>query len=311
MVNGNALLLAGHASEASLTDSLASLRRGIWIAVPLASMLAALMAGLATRRALRPVGAITDLAATIEDTAEMGRVPDPDTGDEIEHLATTVNEMLARIERSRRTQRQFTSDAAHELRTPLMALQGELELAAGHPAEIEPELRDRLETLSYRLAASVDDLVLLATLDEGRPSRATTVDLLDLLREEALVVGADLSGANTTVVADPALLRRALSNLLANATLHARTCVSTSIEQTGDRVWVHVDDDGPGIDPDERVRVFERFARLDDARTNDHGGAGLGLAIVASVAHASAGGVSASTSPAGGARLSLWLPKAP
>jgi signal transduction histidine kinase len=293
-VNGTTLTLVGVSSQARLTDSLRSLYRGLWIAIPLASIVTALMAGLATRRALRPVGDITDLAATIGGSQTGARVPVPDTGDEIERLAVTVNEMLDRIEEGRAAQRQFTSDAAHELRTPLMALQGELELVRDHGAAVDGELLTRLDALGRRLGDRIDDLVLLSTLDEARPLALAPTDLLDVVRDEAasVVPPATVVGDSVTVVVDRVLVARAVTS-------------------DGTRVWVHVDDDGPGVDPAVRADMFRRFARLDEARSVDRGGAGLGLAIVASVAEAHNGGAEASDSPLGGARLSMWLPREP
>ncbi len=302
--------LVGVSSQARLTDSLRSLYRGLWLAIPLASVLTALMAGLATRRALRPVGAITDLAATIDSAGAGRRVPVPDTGDEIERLAVTVNAMLDRIEAARMAQRQFTSDAAHELRTPLMALQGELELVHTHHAPVDDALLARLGALTGRLGERIDDLVLLSTLDEARPLALGAADLRAIVEEEAqaVVPPAAVEGPRSEAVIDAALVARAARNLLANARRHATTEVIATIAVAGERVWLHVDDDGPGIDPADRVSMFDRFARLDEARTTDRGGAGLGLAIVASVAAAHGGGVEAGDSPLGGARLSMWLP---
>lgn len=309
-VNGAKLTLVGTGSEAPLTDSLRSLFRGLWIAIPLASIVSALMAGLATRRALRPVGAITALADTIGDNMKGDRVPVPTTGDEIERLARTVNEMLDRIEAGRAAQRQFTSDAAHELRTPLMALQGELELVSAHGAEVDNALLDRMGSLCGRLGDRIDDLVLLSTLDEARPLGLTPCSLLSIVRDEAAVVApaAAVDGDDVAVMLDHALVERAARNLLANAKRHATHAVQATVVAAGDRLWLHVDDDGPGVDAAARAEMFRRFARLDEARTVDRGGAGLGLAIVASVAEAHHGGVEVGDSPLGGARLSLWLP---
>jgi len=308
-VDGTHVVLVGTSSQARLTDSLRSLYRGLWIAIPLASIVSALMAGMATRRALRPVGAITDLAGTIGATMDGARVPVPDTGDEIERLATTVNQMLERIEAGRTAQRQFTSDAAHELRTPLMALQGELELAQTGAQTADKEWISRLQSLCARLSTRIDDLVLLSTLDEQRPLHLTPVDLIALARDEASAIapGATVRGAAPDVHADAALTARAVANLLANARRHARQQIEVVVERVADRVWVHVDDDGPGIRGTAND-VFGRFTRLDEARSTDQGGSGLGLAIVASVAAAHGGGVDAAVSPLGGARLSLWLP---
>jgi signal transduction histidine kinase len=309
-VEGVTVTLVGTSSQARLTDSLRSLYRGLWIAIPLAAVVSALMAGLATRRALRPVGAITDLAGTIGASMNGARVPVPDTGDEIERLATTVNEMLDRIEEGRAAQRQFTSDAAHELRTPLMALQGELELVRTRKAPVDDALLERLDALCHRLRDRIDDLVLLSTLDEARPLALAPADLLTIVREEAAVVAPEavVSGVESEGALDHELVARAVRNLLVNARRHARQQVSATVQLADDRVWLHVDDDGAGADPALRNEMFGRFTRLDEARTADRGGAGLGLAIVASVAAAHGGGVDLARSPLGGARLSLWLP---
>lgn len=316
-IGGRAVVLVGTSSQARLTDSLRSLYRGLWIAIPLAAIVSSLMAGLATRRALRPVGAITDLAATIGGTDSDGsgrsagtRVPVPETGDEIQRLAVTVNEMLDRIEAGRAAQRQFTSDAAHELRTPLMALQGELELVGNHSAAVDDELLARLDALCQRLGDRIDDLVLLSTLDEQRPLELSIESLLAIVRDEAATVAPAtvVEGDDGLVALDRALMARAVRNLLANARRHANVEVRAMVVGDGDRLWLHVDDDGPGVDPSLTEEVFRRFSRLDESRSTDRGGAGLGLAIVASVAASHGGGVALARSPMGGARLSMWLP---
>lgn len=312
-LDGTELLLVGRSSEARLTDSLRSLYRGLWIAVPIASLLSAAFAGLATRRALRPVGSIIDQAATIGSTRSDARVPVPDTGDEIEALATTVNEMLDRIEVGRVAQRQFTSDAAHELRTPLMALQGEVELLTTGVQSADTEVLARLDALCHRLGDRIDDLVLLSTLDEARPVQRRPVSLLDITNDEAAAMGADIRvhGTHTELPLDAVLVARAARNLLANARRHAGEVVEASVAEHDHRLWLHVDDDGPGIDPAHSDDLFRRFSRLDEARTTDRGGSGLGLAIVASVAAAHAGGVTIDRSPLGGARVSMWFPLTP
>jgi signal transduction histidine kinase len=156
----------------------------------------------------------------------------------------------------------------------------------------------------------IDDLVFLSTLDEARPLRLVPVDMLELTREEVVAVqpSTPVSGLETTVLADQTMVARAIRNLVANAHRHAHSEVRVSVENAADTVWVHVDDDGDGIDPLRRDEVFERFSRLDDARRSDDGGSGLGLAIVASVAAAHGGGTAATASSLGGARVSMWLP---
>lgn len=308
-LGGVALRLVGHASQARLADSLHSLWLGVWIGVPLAAIITAAMAGVATGRALRPVDAIAGLADTIGANDTGTRVPTPDTGDEIEHLARTVNGMLDRLAMGRRAQQQFTSDAAHELRTPLMALQCEIEIAGASGRPADHDLLSRLDALADRLGARIDDLVLLSTLDEDRPRTAAPVALLDLVRTEAEPHGSvTVGGDDVVVTCDRALVARAVRNLLANAVRHAGTEVRATVAASPERVEVHVDDDGPGVPPAARDRIFDRFARLDEARSSDAGGAGLGLAIVASVAAAHHGGVAVTDGPLGGARLTLWFP---
>lgn len=310
-VAGRDLLVVARSTEAPLTDSLRSLYQVLWIGVPVAAVVSALLAGAATRRALRPVDAITSLAASIGPDPAGARVPEPGSGDEIDRLARTVNAMLDRIEAGRAAQRQFTSDAAHELRTPLMALQAELELVGRGTEHLDADTTTRMEAQCRRLGDRIDDLVLLATMDEGRPLRRRAVDLGALVGREvpAVAPGASLSlAAGVEVQADPDLVARAVRNLAANASRHAATRVAAAVEVDGDRAWVHLDDDGPGIPPAQRASAFARFGRLDEARSTDRGGAGLGLAIVASVAAAHDGGTDVGDAPLGGARVSLWLP---
>ena len=315
-IGANSLDLVGHASQARLTDSLHSLYRGLWVGVPLGVLATAIIAGLATRRALRPVSVITDLAATIEAGDTTMRVPVPDTDDEIEHLARTVNDMLDRIAAGRTAQRQFTSDAAHELRTPLMALQGEIELAIRAPDGVDVPFLHRLEALGDRLTRRVDDLVLLSTLDEEPPLDRRTIDLLEIVRAEAATMPAggdapavEVVGASTPAALDERLISRALRNLMANACRHAEHEVRVEVACSDADAWIHVDDDGPGVAAEDRDLILRRFGRLDKARNSDSGGAGLGLAIVSSVARAHGGNVVVGDSPLGGARISITLPK--
>lgn len=312
---GEPLVLVGTASTRNLNRSLRPLHRALWVGVPAAAVFTAAVAGAATGRALRPVDGISRLAARIgPDAAE--RVPVPASDDEIRHLAVTVNRMLDRISDGRRAVDRFTTDAAHELRTPLMALQGELELSArglGDDGSL-----DRMQRQAARLAELVDDLVLLSGLHEGgRPLQRGPVDLTELVQAEAVtaVPAAEVTlpeGAPVVVDGDRRLLARAVRNLLTNAQRHAAGRVAVEVgagAAPGDRsVEVVVDDDGSGVPDDQMDAVFERFARLDEARSADAGGSGLGLAIVAAVAGAHGGTVTVGRSPLGGARFTLRLP---
>lgn len=307
-VGGAEAALVGTASLAALNESLRPLHRALWLGVPLAALFTAVVAGVATSRTLRPVDSITRLAAQIGPRAAE-RVTVPDTGDEIERLAVTVNEMLDRIAEGRRAMERFTSDSSHELRTPLMALQGEIELA--ERGLTDDGTFERMARQAARLAELVDALLLLSTLDEGRPPALTRFDLLDVVRREADVSAphALVRGSSVEIDADRDLVGRAVRNLLTNARRHAGERIELTIDAQADAVEIHVDDDGTGLDPAAAEHVFERFRRLDEARSADGGGAGLGLAIVASVARAHGGGVDVGRSPLGGARFTLRIPR--
>jgi len=306
------LVLVGTASTRNLNRSLRPLHRALWVGVPAAAMFTAAVAGAATGRALRPVDGISRLAARIgPDAAD--RVPVPATDDEIRHLALTVNGMLDRISEGRRAMDRFTTDAAHELRTPLMALQGELELSAR--GLDDPHSLDRMQRQAARLGELVDDLVLLSGLHEGgRPLRWEPVDLAELVRAEAETAAPACqvtAPEPATVEGDRRLLARAVRNMLTNAHRHAAGEVRVAAHAVaGGGAEVVVDDDGSGVPPDQVDTVFERFARLDEARSADAGGSGLGLAIVAGVAAAHGGTVTVGRGPLGGARFTLRLPPA-
>ena len=311
--DGAVSVLVGRAALAPVTDSMRSLYRGLWIAVPFAVALTVVIAALATRRAFRPVEEITALAASITATDSTSRVPVPDSDDEIEHLAVTMNAMLDRLAAGRESQRRFTSDAAHELRTPLMALLAELEVAETQHTISDADLLRRLRQLAERLSHRVDDLVLLSTLDEEPPIDRRPTDLAALVRAEAATLPQDTTSVTVTIDGaatadvDPRLVGRAVRNLLVNARRHARACVLVTIGDDGERVIIDVDDDGPGIEPARRDVVLRRFARLDEARSADTGGAGLGLAIAASVAERHGGTLAIGAAPLGGARCTLTL----
>ncbi|MGH8991622.1 MAG: sensor histidine kinase [Acidimicrobiia bacterium] len=269
-------------------------------------------------RALGPVEAIRTEVDSISAAELHRRVADPAGRDEIARLAITMNRMLDRLEEAQSRQRRFVSDASHELRSPVAAIRQHAEVALAHPDRVATtDLARVVLDEDLRVQHLVEDLLLLARADEGTlSSRRHPVDLDDLVFEVAgqLRTATGLRIDTTSVSAgrvagDEAQLRRLLRNLGDNAARHARTTVGFSLTETpAGTVLLRVDDDGPGVPEAERTRIFERFVRLDDARSRDTGGAGLGLAIVAEVVAAHAGTVTAAGSPLGGARFEVEVP---
>lgn len=217
-------------------------------------------------------------------------MPEPGSRDEVARLARTTNETLTALEASVERQRRFVADASHELRSPIASLRTQLEVGAAHP-----ELLDVPGAVAdtVRLQALAADLLLLARLDAGERPGRTALDLGALVREEVSQRGGDRIPVTVSVpdsgefevAGSRGQLARVIGNLLDNAQRHARSAVTVSVRtaERGD-VVVAVTDDGAGVPPQERERIFERFVRLDDARTRDDGGAGLGLAIARDVA---------------------------
>ncbi|WP_409491936.1 ATP-binding protein [Amycolatopsis sp. cmx-11-12] len=280
--------------------------------VPVIALLIGVIAWLAVRRSLRPVEAIRSEVAEIGAHDLSRRVPAPDSGDEIAKLAETMNTMLARLDTAVTRQSRFTSDASHELRTPLASLRTQLEVLLAHPDRLD--WRDACENALLditRLQDLVADLVLLGKLDNSGPERLTPVRLSEVV-ESCLSgrqgVRADVQG-EPVVLGNRGRLERLLRNLVDNAQRHASTGVVVSLSTVDETCVLTVTDDGPGIPAEDRERVFDRFVRLDDGRARDEGGAGLGLAIVADIAHAH-GGTAAVADHEGGARLVVRLPSA-
>lgn len=280
--------------------------------------------------ALRPVERMRVDAAAL-GAGDSGRLTEPDTDDQLAALAATFNELLDRLQGSAEQQRRWVADAGHELRTPLAVLTTELELAA-RPGRSADELREAVAHAGaevHRLSVLADNLLFLAAEGAGEeaPVRepAEEVEVGTLLEAsvrahaaEAALRGAQLRVLHeepVTAAVQPAALRRAVDNLVSNALCAVDGTggsVELSARRVGDAVQIAVVDDGPGF-PDEFVgRAFERFSRAEASRYRAAGGrfagAGLGLAIVASVAAAHGGSVRAETADGGGARVVLSLP---
>jgi signal transduction histidine kinase len=270
---------------AELARSAALLRSALLVAYPLLVLAAAALAWHTVGATLRPVEELRAGAEAITGAGGADRLPVPASGDEIHRLAVTLNDMLDRLVAAQARQQAFVADAAHELRSPLANMRTGVEVAQrlgdarGWPALAEDLLVD-----IQRLTRLVDDLLLLARADEHAAlTRREPVDLAALAREVAgRHAGAtiEVAGGPLWTVGDPDALTRIVANLVDNAVRYRRTAVRIEAVRDGSYARVSVIDDGPGIAPADRERVFDRFTRLDDARARGSGGAGLGLAIV-------------------------------
>lgn len=250
---------------------------------------------------LRPISALRRGAAEISGTARSRRLPVPEAHDEVRSLATTLNDMLNRLENADKRQRALIADAAHELRSPLASIRLQLEVALGHP-----ERQDWQETAEgvledvLRLSRLAEDLLALARLDErgGTPARREPVEMAPLVRrgveryaEASVPVTCAVVDEDVTVTGDALDLGRVLTNLVDNAVRYASSAVEVELRALDGTAVLTVTDDGPGIPEPDRERVFDRFTRLDTARSRDEGGAGLGLAIVRETVRAHGGTV--------------------
>ncbi|MEU3739191.1 HAMP domain-containing sensor histidine kinase [Streptomyces sp. NPDC032198] len=295
------------AQQSAVSTALTSMLIGF----PLLLAVIALVTWLVTRRALRPVDAIRSEMAAITASEDLARrVPEPDTHDEIARLATTTNETLAALQSSVERQRRFVADASHELRSPIASLRTQLEVGVAHPEllDVDGAVED-----TVRLQELAADLLLLARLDAGEKPGGGHVDLAALAREELSQRTRDRADVrmdleSVEVTGSRGQLARVLGNLVNNAQRHARSHVTVATRADGAWAVIEVSDDGDGVPEGERDRIFERFVRLDDARTRDDGGAGLGLAIARDVAARHGGTLTVSEAPGGGALFELRVP---
>ncbi|WRZ89951.1 ATP-binding protein [Streptomyces sp. NBC_01007] len=303
--------------DADQADEITSVALGIGAPLLLATV--ALVTWWVTGRALRPVEAIRAEVAEITGHALHRRVPVPDAQDEVARLARTMNVTLDRLEDAVVRQRRFIADASHELRSPITVLRTQLEVALAHPdPALWPDLVSEVLEDTIRLQDLAADLLFLARLDAAEPVESGPLDLADLCRTilaarhgDRIRIDAGLE-AGVTVEGNRSRLTRLLTNLLDNAQRHADQRIELTLraDQATRTAVLEVCDDGPGIPEADRDRVFERFTRLDDARSRDLGGAGLGLAIARDIAGHHHGTLTAEPHPHG-ARVVTRLPLSP
>jgi signal transduction histidine kinase len=304
-------------SESPIEDAQSDVEK-TFLVVGAAALVAALLAAyLVAARAAAPLRRFAGTAAAVDAGDLSPRVEvDASAAAELRTLADSFNHMLDRLEDAFARQRGFVSDASHELRSPLTAIRGQIEVLAREP---EPDAADvrRVEAATlaelHRVERLVEELLALARLDEGVGPSRRAVDAETFLREAVAAapggasVGATASGR---IDLDPEMVARVIRNLVENARRHAGPDGEVTVSSTGaaGRLRIDVDDDGPGIAPAERQRVFDRFHRSDTARDRASGGSGLGLAIARAIVTAHGGTIRADESPAGGARVTFELP---
>jgi two-component system, OmpR family, sensor kinase len=274
------------------------------------------------RLGLRPLAAIERTAEEIDGGDLSRRVERAEPYTEVGRLGLVLNSMLDRIEASDRRLRRFVADASHELRTPLAAVRAYAELFERGAAKRPDDLARAMQGISReseRMSELVDDLLLLARLDEGQPLEREPVELAEVASEAVETARAvdpgrpiDLEAEETPVLGDRARLRRLLDNLIGNVRSHTPpgTPAHVRVSAVNGTAVLEVADEGPGLPPGEADNLFRRFYRADPSRSRDLGGVGLGLSIVAAIAQAHHGTVSAGNAPGGGAVFRITLPLA-
>ena len=314
-------------------DRLVVLQSVIGAAVLVALVVAG---GVVVRLSLRPLDEVERTAAAIAEGDLSERVPERDPRTEIGRLSVTFNRMLAKIQaafaataaseasarRSEEKMRRFVADASHELRTPLTTIRGFAELYRQGASTDTGMLMERIEREARRMGLLVEDLLMLARLDEQRPLDRTPVDLLAVAADavhgaravapERTIALEIIDGPGTPeVLGDDARLRQVLGNLVTNALTHTPPAakVTVRVGTVGDDAVLEVADTGPGLDPDERERVFERFYRTDESRTRASGGSGLGLSIVAALVAAHGGAVDVESEKGVGSTFRVRIPR--
>jgi two-component system, OmpR family, sensor kinase len=306
-----------HSSITPIEDARSDVEK-TFLLVGGASLVAALIGGyLLAARTAGPLRQFADTATRVDAGDLTPRLEaSPSDASELRTLAEAFNHMLDRLDDAFARQREFVSDASHELRSPLTVIRGQLEVLAREESPSAEQVR-RVERVAiteiHRVERLVEDLLTLARFDEGVGPAVGEIESAPFLRAladaegAAVAMGASVEGS---VRADPDLIAQVVRNLLANARRHAgpEGRVVLSSRAAGGELIVAVDDDGPGIPPAERERVFDRFHRSDRSRDRGSGGSGLGLGISRSIIEAHDGRIWVETSPLGGARVAFSLP---
>ena len=324
LAEGNTVIVRLAVSEEPLWREFWEMVTVLGIGLPVTVILVALTGYLVAARALKPVDSMAQRAAqiTAEQLNERLQIENPN--DELGHLGSAFNSTLARLERSFDQLRRFTADASHELRTPLTAIQSVGEVSLKMHGDVS-YYRDKIGSMleeTNRLTRLVDSLLTMARADSGRVQlhrvevnlfdlAEETVGLLEVLAEEkqqSILIDGERS---ISVTADRTILRQAFVNLLHNAVKYSpeHGDIQLRVRETEQDAIVEVEDSGPGIAPEHRTRIFERFYRVDKSRTRAAGGAGLGLSITQWAVLAHGGTITVQSEPGSGSIFKICLPK--
>src|SRR5215813_207615 len=321
--DGSRYLIEAGASYERVEDALRGLLLALALGLPLTIGVAVVGGYWLMRRALRPVGEITQSAERITSRNLGERLPEMRTGDELEQLSVSLNRMIARLEESFLYVSRFTADASHELRTPLTILRGELEAASGQP-EVAPNLRETIGSAleeTERLSRIVESLMAISRLDAGEARMehdildlaelaASTTEQMRLLAEDKEIALRCESEESVSVEGDRARLKQVIVNLVDNAIKYtpAGGLVGVKVYASNGRAVLEVNDNGVGIPPEALPHIFERFYRVDKTRSRQMGGAGLGLSIIKAIVTAHGGQVRVESLEGRGSRFLVELP---
>jgi len=326
MILAATLDLGGETHLLQVGQSLAAIdavlaRAGLFLiaSIVLILTLAVLSGAFLIRRALAPVRHITGTAQGIESSADLSqRVGYRGPKDEIGQLATTFDHMIERLDRALKSQRNFVADASHELRGPLTVMQGNLDLLKRNLSDDDRQESIKvLETETVRMSKIVADLLVLAELDSGQADPKEMVSLRDLL-VDAHGRARQLAGNRLITIAreedlwakgDAHRLEQVLNNLVDNAIRYTPDggAITLSLHRDGEWALVEVADTGIGIAPDQLPHIFDRFYRVDKARSRAKGGTGLGLAIVKGIVDQHGGKITVASQPGKGSTFKVWL----
>lgn len=308
----------------ALNRAYAQTRRATLLVISGAAVAILLLSVMLASQAIDPISRLTQAMSEIRSDRLDRRLRWPKRNDEIGALASSFDDLLARLDEAFARERQFISDASHELKTPLTSINANAQLLLRWGDRNPKVLRESLETIvqeSSSLANMVNGMLTLAKADRGDEIPKTAVDLRDIANEAArtwapragekgLALNAETPAEGAIVQGEATLLRQLAGNLIENAIKFTeRGSVDVRVGYDATSAWIEVDDSGPGIPEDEWPNIFDRFYRADKARSRDIPGTGLGLAIVRSIARVHNGSVAISRGSGGGARFRATFPR--